>query len=95
MKVKWSKRALRNADAVSGYLLERNPRAAADVLAAIIQSTVKLSRFPQIGVQLADTDFRVLTVVRFGYVIVYRIRNGEVEILNNHHGRTDWLQDYT
>jgi toxin ParE1/3/4 len=95
MKVKWSKRALRNADAVSGYLIDRNPKAAIDVLTALFESTVKLSRFPLIGMQLAGSEFRFLTVVRFGYVIVYRVVDNEVEIVNVHHGRTDWLQNYT
>ena len=85
MNVVYAPRALRDLDGIAAYLSERNPDAAARVLGAIKSSIDTLSFFPQIGRIIDNADHRRVPVLRYPYVIFYRIAGEELLILHIRH----------
>jgi toxin ParE1/3/4 len=85
MNVVYAPRALRDLESIAGYLTERNPAAALNVLGAIKASIDALTFFPKIG-RLADSaGHRRLPVQRYPYLIFYRIVGEELIILHIRH----------
>jgi toxin ParE1/3/4 len=85
MNVVYSPRAMRDLQGISAYLVERNPTGAANVLGAIKSSIETLSFFPQIGRVVDDAEHRRLPVLRYPYLIYYRIADDELLILHIRH----------
>jgi toxin ParE1/3/4 len=85
MNVVYAPRALRDLTAIATYLTERNPAGAANVLAAIKSSIDTLSFFPQIGRLVDDAGHRRVPVVRYPYVIFYRIDGDDILVLHIRH----------
>jgi len=85
MNVVYAPRALRDLEVISAYLLERSPSGAANVLGAIKSTIDTLSYFPQIGRLLDDAGHRRVPVVRYPYVVLYRIYGDELLILHIRH----------
>jgi plasmid stabilization system protein ParE len=69
------------------YLINRNPRAAAAVLAAIRGRVAQLVQFPLIGPDTDEPGVRALPVVRYPYRIYYEVAGDEVRILHIRHTR--------
>ena len=91
MKVRYNRRALVQIEEIHVYIAERNPRAAARVIARIEELCEKLSEFPGMGHQSDHSDIRVLPVVRYPYLIFYTVvgADDEVRILRVRHGRRE------
>jgi toxin ParE1/3/4 len=85
MNVVYAPRALRDLKSIGAYLTERNPKGAADILGAIKSSIDTLSFFPQIGRLVDDAGHRRMPVVRYPYLIFYRIGGNELLILHIRH----------
>jgi addiction module RelE/StbE family toxin len=85
MNVVYSPRAMRDLQGISAYLVERNPRAATNVLSAIKSSIETLSFFPQIGRLIDNVGHRRLPVLRYPYLIYYRVAEDELLILHIRH----------
>ena len=85
MNVVYAPRALRDLEGISAYLIERNPAAAVNVLGAIKSSIDTLSFFPQIGRLVDNAGHRRIPVVRYPYLIFYRIAGDELLILHIRH----------
>src|SRR5436309_16037293 len=85
MNATYAPRAQRDLEEIAEYLLQRSPSGAANVLAAIRASVETLEAFPEIGRIVDDTGHRRLPVVRFPYVIYYRIAGNEILILHIRH----------
>jgi addiction module RelE/StbE family toxin len=84
MIVTWSLTALRQVSLIFDYLVDFNPRAAAEVASALIAAGDSLQYFPYRGRQVSGTDVREI-VTAFPYIIRYRIARGEVRILRVRH----------
>lgn len=89
MKVRYSRRALRQIEEIHRYISERNPRAATRVIVRIEELCEKLGEFPGMGHATDRSDIRVLPVVRYPYLIFYTVvaSGEEVRILRVRHGR--------
>lgn len=85
MNVVYAPRALRDLTGIAAYLTERNPAGAANVLGAIRSSIETLGFFPQIGRLVDDARHRRVPVVRYPYVIFYRIDGNDILILHIRH----------
>ncbi len=85
MNVVYAPRALRDLNSIGAYLVERNPTGAANVLGAIKSSIDTLSFFPQIGRLVDNAGHRRVPVLRYPYVIFYRIAREELLILHIRH----------
>ena len=88
MKVRYSPRATADIIAIADYLTERN-RVAARAVDAAIRRTASdlLAEFPGSGRVLKQrSNVRVMPVIRYPYLVFYRISAGEVLIVHIRHG---------
>lgn len=85
MNVVYAPRALRDLNDIAVYLAERDPAVARKVLGAIKSSLDTLSFFPQIGRLVDDAGHRRVPVVRYPYVIFYRIAGEDLLVLHVRH----------
>ena len=87
MKVRWSETALAEIDNIFLYASEYNRSAAAAVVERIEALTALLEEFPLVGHLTDEAEVRVLSVVRYPFLIFYTIDNaaGEIVILHVRH----------
>lgn len=88
----WSEASLRDINEIDDFLTEENPPAAARIARAIKATVVRLLDYPRVGRALNE-NFRVLGVRTTPYLIIYRLRDGNVEIARVRHGRENWLAE--
>jgi toxin ParE1/3/4 len=86
-QVVWTPQALEDLDAVCEYIA-RDSRRIANVFALrAFAATDRLELFPQSGrivPELEQEDVR--EIILFSYRLIYRLWEGEVQILTVHHG---------
>lgn len=75
MRVEWSDEALTDRAAIVDYLLPRNPHAAKRILLRLIDATIDLAMFPNIGREGADGTRE--WVVVHPYVLLYEVEEHE------------------
>lgn len=86
----WSPASRRDLHDIETYLSDRNPEAARDTLRAIQRVGRRMLDYPRIG-RAVQEPFRVFGVRGTPYVVIYRLRGTDVEIIRIRHGREDWL----
>ena len=90
MRVKWLRKALANFEAETEYVAEDNPQAAAEIAYAITRATARLQSYPASGRPGRVTGTRELVVPGTPYILPYRVRGDEVQILRVFHGARKW-----
>jgi toxin ParE1/3/4 len=90
MKVVWSRRAIQHLIALRSYIAEHSPRGAARVAEQILRAVELLATQPHIGRPGRITGTRELVVPGTSYVIPYRVRDGQLELIAVFHGRQKW-----
>jgi len=90
MRVRWLKTALDNLDAAAEYISRDNPSAAARVVADIWVAVQRLADFPALGRPGRVDGTRELVVPGTPYIVPYRVRGSEVQILRVFHGARKW-----
>jgi len=94
-QVVWTRRYLRELEAIGDYIAERNPAAAANVMAAIHTRTERLlSANPFIGRIGEIEGTRELVVPRTPYIVAYRVLEMRVEVLFVQHGAREWPEAF-
>lgn len=94
MRVKWLRRALQNLDAEATYIAQDSPQSAAAFVEHVLASAQKLARHPQMGRPGRVPGTRELVVTRFPYILPYRVREQNVEILRVFHTARKWPQGF-
>lgn len=94
MPVKWLKVALANLDTEAEYIARDNPPAAARTLQRIVDAIEQLERYPAIGRPGRVPGTRELVVAGTPYIVPYRVRSGQVEILRIFHGARRWPNSF-
>ncbi len=90
MKVLWTSTALRDLEAIGDYVAKDKPNAASRLVDAIFERTGVLSRHPQAGRPGRIAGTRELVVSGTPYLVPYRVRDGQVEVLAVFHGARRW-----
>ena len=85
MQVVWLKTALNNLDDIAAYISKENPVAAAKVAEAIVSQINQLKSQPALGRPGRALGTRELVITNTHYLVPYRIRNNQVEILRVFH----------
>ena len=80
MKIRWSKAAEADLNAIHHYIMNKNPRAADDVNLRIVSSSRRLLDFPEIGRSTDRLLFRLLPVTGLPYLLLYRVSKDYIEI---------------
>jgi toxin ParE1/3/4 len=82
--VSWSARALSDMADIFAYLAVQNDEAAGRISDRLMAAATNLARFPQIGRPGRLAGRRELVVDQ--YVLVYRLRRDEIQIVTIEHG---------
>jgi len=90
MKIRWTKRAIRNFESIHTYIAGDSPGSAAHVSTAILDATARLERFPQSGRPGRIEGTRELVVPGLPYIIPYRIVDDVILILSVIHASRIW-----
>lgn len=90
MRVRWSARALANLDAEAEYIASDDQQAAGRMVQTARQSVDLLRRYPALGRPGRVAGTRELVVSGTPYIIPYRVRNNEIQILRFFHGARKW-----
>jgi toxin ParE1/3/4 len=90
MQVVWTAAALRDVAAIRAYIAADNPTAAARQTRRILARIDDLNLFPLTGRTGRIDGTRELVVSRPPYLVAYRLRDTDVEILRILHGRQRW-----
>ena len=78
----WSPRSLRDVESIRDYIAQDSPRIAALVVSRIINTVERLKVFPESGRKVTErNDPQIREVISAPYRIVYRLRDGSVEIV--------------
>ena len=90
MRIRWLRAALANLDAEAEYIARDNPAAAARIVQPIISAVDCLKQYPAMGRPGRITGTRELVVSDTPYIIPYRVRENEVEIVRVFHAARRW-----
>lgn len=88
MIVRWTQRALDDLQRIAARIADDNPLAAVEFAAAVRSRAERLQRFPLLGRTGAFQDTRELVVHR-NYILTYRVRAAEVQVLQLWHVARD------
>ena len=90
MRLKWTRRALREQDESFEWIVTENPTAAREVIDRMHSATRLLAKNPKMGRPGRITGTGELVVSRTPYVVAYRIGAEQVEILAVIHHAREW-----
>ena len=91
MRLRWTKRAERDLDEIAKYIGQDSPAAAARVILEVIdQVESSLTAHPAIGRPGRVLGTRELVIGGLPYVVPYRVREIDIEILRVLHTSRRW-----
>jgi len=87
MKVRYSRPALADLETILSYIEVGNPPAASRFALRLDGVFKRIAQFPKSAAEVADRPaVRRVPLVRYPYVIYYKLINGEIVILRIVHG---------
>ena len=94
MKVRFTRPAQADLEAIHAYVSERNPSAAARLVTRLIDRALALEHNPYEGRKIDEADGRVIVMPRHRYFIFYEITADEIHITHIRHTsrRRPWAQ---
>ncbi len=90
MKIRWTPEAANDLEQIARHLLRDNPKAARTVVRTISDSIANLKKFPKVGRPGVLENTRELIISRLPYIVVYRLKDDNAEILRVYHAAQDW-----
>lgn len=85
MRVRFTRRAIRQLDTILAHLAKHGPQGAASIAHRVSEIVRLLSEHPSIGRLTTRARIRRVALVPYPYVIDYRVDIGEVVILGIRH----------
>lgn len=91
MKLVWTREAVRDLASLRDFISKDNPAAARMVVATILDFTEsQLKQFPQSGREGRVFGTLELVIPKLPYIVTYRIKGGQLEILRVYHAARLW-----
>lgn len=90
MRVRWLRHALANLNAISAFVAKDNPDAARALAEHIEDTVALLSLHPSLGRAGRVTGTRELVIPGTKFIVTYRVKGGEVQVLRVMHGAQRW-----
>ena len=90
MRIRWTRPALADLEAIGDFIARDNPVAARRIVVSLIASVNALRDHPNLGRPGRLTGSRELVVAGTPYVVPYRVLSDDVEILAVFHGARRW-----
>jgi addiction module RelE/StbE family toxin len=86
MRLRWTPAAADDLEAIGDYLARHLPTFAQSTILEIYQAILTLRSTPYRGRAGREEGTRELVLPRLPYIVVYRVRENDVEILHIYHG---------
>jgi toxin ParE1/3/4 len=90
VKIRWTPLAAGHLESAFQYLAQENETGAHQQIDRILEAVAKLAEFPQLGRGGRVEGTRELVIARTPFVVAYRIRAGQIQILSVLHGARRW-----
>lgn len=82
--------ALNHLQAAHEYIAAENKDAAAELVGRILDAVEQLAQYPEMGRKGRIKDTRELVIVNTPFLVAYRVKHGEVQVLAVLHGSRRW-----
>jgi len=86
--------ALRDLEEVGDYIARDNPAAADRVVTSILDQVESLTTHPHIGRPGRVSETRKLAIADTPYIVPYRVRGDDVQVLAVLHGARRWPRNF-
>jgi addiction module RelE/StbE family toxin len=90
LRIRWTRRAARDLEAIEAYIETDDPQAAARVVLRILDRVEQLGARPHLGRQGRVEGTRELVIVGLPYIVPYRVRGNVLEVLRVLHAAMRW-----
>ena len=94
MRVRWTEPAAKALESIQDYIAKDSPQAAFEVAQRIRLSTSFLGAHPKIGRTGRVRGTYELVISGIPYIVPYRIRKKEVQILSVYHASRKWPESF-
>ncbi len=94
MQVKWLRKAAENLNDETEYLVKDSPKVAREFFVYAVASVQKLANFPELGRAGRVSGTRELVIVKYPYIIPYRVKHDAVEVLRVFHTSRMWPKGF-
>ena len=95
MKIVWSEPARQDLRDIFTYIAEDNPNAARTLLNEIKERAVLLQDNPSLGRLGRIEDTRELVLTGTSFILPYRVKDLQIQILAVLHGAKQWPESFT
>jgi toxin ParE1/3/4 len=86
MRLRWTPAAADDLESIGNYLAQHLPSFAHSTILEIYQTVLTLRTTPYRGRIGREEGIRELVLPRLPYIVVYRVKENDVEILHIYHG---------
>ena len=94
MRVRWTEPATRALERIQDYIAKENPRAAFEVAQRIRVAVSQLEEHPRIGRRGRVRGTYELVMHGIPYIVPYRVKGSEVQILSVYHASRKWPEAF-
>ncbi len=94
MRIKWTEPAARALETIQDYLARDNPHAAFDVAEKLRHATERLCDHPKLGRAGRVRGTYELVIPDLPFIVPYRIKGKEVQILSVYHTSRKWPEAF-
>ncbi len=94
MRVRWTEPAARALNSIQDYIARGNPRAAFGIAQRIRIAVSQLEKHPKIGRAGRVRGTYELVIHGLPYIVPYRIKKKEVQILTVYHTSRKWPEAF-
>ncbi len=94
MKIRWLNLALKDLESIIEYISENNPSIANKIAKIIYEKVNLLSTQPYLGRAGRVEDTRELVIEGTPFIIPYRVKNDEIQILRVFHSSRRWPMNF-
>ena len=92
MRIVWRRRAQNDLRAARPYIARDNLKAAQKLVLHVLDAVDRLATQPHLGRPGRVPGTRELVVTGTPYIVPYRLKGREVQVLRAHHGARQWPQ---
>ena len=94
MRIVWTEPAARALESIQDYIARDNRRAAWEVGERVRQAVNQLEEFPKLGRPGRVRGTLELVVPDLPYIVPYRIKGSEIQILSVYHTSRKWPEQF-
>lgn len=94
MRIRWTEPAAQALERIQDYITKENPRAAFEVAQRIRVAVSQLAEHPKIGRTGRIRGTYELVMHDIPYIVPYRIKKKEVQILSVYHTSRKWPETF-